>query len=281
MFDRFSRSWRLMKASASVLRQDKELMVFPLVSTIAALIVVGSFLAPIFAFGWVDQLEEGTAPVLVYGWLFLFYLVQYFVIFFFNTALVGAAMIRLEGGDPTVADGFRIASSKIVPILGYAAIAATVGMILRAVEQRLGFVGQWIAGLFGAAWTVASFLVVPVLVVENIGPIDAIRKSVALLRRTWGENIIGNVGVGVAFFLLYLLLGIATAAGIVLAIGTKSTVLIATVAGLAIASFVVLALVHAALSGIYSAALYRYAAVGESARGFESSALGEAFRPKK
>lgn len=281
MFDRFSRSWRLMKASASVLRQDKELMVFPLVSTIAALIVVGSFIAPIFALGWVDQLEEGTAPVLVYGWLFLFYLVQYFVIFFFNTALVGAAMIRLEGGDPTVADGFRIATSKLVPILGYAAIAATVGMILRAIEERMGFLGHWIAGLFGAAWTVASFLVVPVLVIENVGPIDAIKRSGALLKKTWGENIIGNVGVGAAFFLLYLLLGVMTFVGIGLALPAKSPVLVSTVAGLAVASFVVLALVHAALSGIYSAALYRYAAVGESAGGFEASTLGEAFRPKK
>ncbi|HET9483466.1 MAG TPA: DUF6159 family protein [Xanthomonadales bacterium] len=281
MFDRFSRSWSLLKASASVLKQDKELMVFPLVSTIAALIVIGSFAAPLFAFGWIDQVEEGTAPVLAYGWLFLFYLVQYFVIFFFNTALVGAAMIRLRGGDPTVADGFRIAFGRLGPILGYAVIAATVGMILRIAEQRLGVVGKWIAGLFGAAWTVASFLVVPVLVVENVGPIEAVKKSVELLKKTWGENIIGNVGVGLAFFLMYLLLGVAAAGGIALAVGMKNPTLVFTVIGLAIGCFVVLALVHAALSGIYAAALYRYAAEGDAGGAFEANALGQAFGPKK
>lgn len=280
MFDRFARSWNLMKASASVLRQDKELLVFPLVSTVAALIVIGSFVAPLFAFGWLDRMEEGTASPVVYAWLFLFYLVQYFVIFFFNTALVGAAMIRLRGGDPTVADGFRIAFSKIGPILGYAAIAATVGVILRVVEERLGIVGKWIAALFGAAWTIASFLVVPVLVVEDVGPVDAVKRSVALLKKTWGENIIGNAGVGLAFFVLYFLLIVAAGTALAFVAGTKNVTLIVTVAGLAVASFVILALVQAALSGIYAAALYRYAAEGEAGAAFDSNALGQAFRAK-
>ncbi len=280
MFDRFSRSWSLLKASASVLRQDKELMIFPLISTIAALIVVGSFIAPLFAFGWVDQLEEGTASVVVYAWLFVFYLVQYFVIFFFNTALVGAAMIRLRGGDPTVADGFRIAFSKIGPILGYAAIAATVGLILRAIEERLGIVGRWITGLLGAAWTVASFLVVPVLVAENVGPVDAVKKSVELLKKTWGENLIGNVGVGLAFFLIYLLVGLVFAGGIAFAISLKNTAMMFTIGGLAVGVIVVLALIQASLSGIYSAALYRYAAEGQGGAGFETQALSQAFRAK-
>lgn len=279
MFVRFARSWSLLKASASVLRQDKELMVFPLVSTIAALIVVGSFIAPIFAFGWIDQVDEGTPPVLLYAWLFLFYLVLYFVIFFFNTALVGAAMIRLCGGDPTVADGFRIAFGRIVPILGYAAIAATVGLLLRMIEERLGFIGRWIAGLLGAAWTVASFLVVPVLVVENVGPVDAVKKSVELLRKTWGENLIGNVGVGLAFFLVYLVLGLATAAAVAFAAGVDATLLMIVV-GFAVASFVVLALVQASLSGIYSAALYRYASEGDAGAAFAPNALEQAFRAK-
>lgn len=280
MFARFSRSWGLLKASASVLRQDKELMVFPLVSTIAALIVVGSFIAPVVAFGWIDQLDEGTQPVLLYAWLFLFYLVLYFVIFFFNTALVGAAMIRLRGGDPTVADGFRIAFGRIVPILGYAAIAATVGLLLRMVEQRLGIVGRWITGLLGAAWTVASFLVVPVLVVENVGPIDAVKKSVELLRKTWGENLIGNVGVGLAFFLMYFVLGLITTGAVAFAAGVSAS-LTMIVVGLAVTSFVVLALVHASLSGIYAAALYRYASEGDAGGAFASNALDQAFRAGK
>jgi hypothetical protein len=106
--------------------------------------------------------------------MFAFYLVQYFVMFFFNSALVGAAMIRLDGGDPTVGDGLRIARGKWLQILGYAAIAATVGMALRAVEQRAGFIGRIVVGLVGVAWTLATFLTVPVLVARDIGPIDAV-----------------------------------------------------------------------------------------------------------
>src|SRR5688572_7959731 len=148
MFGKFSRSWELIKASSSVLRQDKELLVFPLLSSIAAIVVALSFILPMVATGAFAQLHEGGElqpqhAVLAFG----FYLSQNFVIFYFNSALVGAAMIRLDGGDPTVSDGLRIANSKLGPILGYAAIAATVGIVLRMIEERLGVVGRWVVGL--------------------------------------------------------------------------------------------------------------------------------------
>ena len=105
MFARFSRSWSLIRASGSVLRQDKELMIFPLCSAIAALLIAASFIVPLLATGALERIDDGRPPagLLVLG--FLFYLSQYFVVFFFNAALVGAAMIRLDGGNPTVADG--------------------------------------------------------------------------------------------------------------------------------------------------------------------------------
>ena len=115
MFERFSRSWGLIKASAGVLSKDKELLVFPLLSGVCTLIVAAAFLLPAFGLGALDGLREGGMPVTAYVFAFLFYLVQYFVIFFFNSALVGAAMIRLDGGDPTLSDGLRIASGKLVP----------------------------------------------------------------------------------------------------------------------------------------------------------------------
>jgi hypothetical protein len=284
MFERFSRSWALVKASADVLRQDKELLVFPLVSTIATVIVGASFILPAIGMGLFEQAasarDSGTPPIGLMVWSFLLYLAQYFVIFFFNSALVGAAMIRLEGGDPTVGDGLRIASSKIVPILGYAAIAATVGMILRAIQERAGFVGRWIVGLLGVAWTIATFLVVPILVTRNVGPVDALKESATLLRKTWGESLIGNGGIGLAFGLVYFLL-IFLAAGLVFAAAaTQSVPLIVTVVLAFVAVFVLLALVHAALSGIYSAALYRYAAEGQGSGQFSAGVLADAFRHK-
>ncbi len=281
MFTRFTRSWELIKASGAVLRQDKELLLFPFFSAIATLIVAASFIVPLIATG---AFERSIAPgdeTSYMVFVFLFYLVQYFIIFFFNSALVGAAMIRLDGGDPTVRDGLRIASSKIVPIIGYAAIAATVGLILRIIEERAGFIGRWIAGLFGLAFTIATFLVVPILVTREVGPVDAVKESAVLLKKTWGENIIGNAGMGFVFVLFYL---VAAGIGFVFIFGAAQTghpTLIVPVIALVVLAIVALALVQAALQGVYSAALYRYATDGNVGESFSSALLGEAFRPKK
>ena len=278
---KFSRSWALAKASMGVLRSDKELLVFPLVSTAATLLVAASFVLPMFGLGLFRNLEaDGGMPAMFYPWLFCFYLVQYFVIFFFNTALVGAAMIRLDGGDPTVSDGLRIARSKWLPILGYAAIAATVGLLLRAVEQKAGFLGRIVIGLIGVAWTVATYMVVPVLVARDVGPIEAVKESATLLKDTWGENIIGNGGIGLAFGFANLALMLVAAAVVVLLVMQHMLVLAVVVAGLALLAVLLLALVQSALAGIYSAALYRFAVQGDAPSGFDAVVLRDAFQRK-
>ena len=280
MFERFSRSWGLIKASAGVLAKDKELLVFPLLSAVCTLIVAAAFVLPAFGMGALDGLREGGMSPTAYVFAFLFYLVQYFVIFFFNSALVGAAMIRLDGGDPTLSDGLRIASSKALPILGYAAIAATVGMILRAIQERAGFLGKLVAGFLGVAWTLASFLVVPVLVSRNIGPIDAVKESAVLLKKTWGENLIGQGGVGLVFGLIFFGLIIVGGGGIVAVAMTGNGMLTGLVVAVVIVALLLAALVQAALSGIYSAALYRYAVGAGDSEGFDVQLLGQAFRTK-
>lgn len=281
MFERLSRSWGLIKASAGVLAKDKELLVFPLLSAACTLLVAAAFLLPALGLGALDGLRSGGGvSFAAYLLAFLFYLAQYFVIFFFNTALVGAAMIRLDGGDPTLRDGLRIASGKLVPILGYAAIAATVGMLLRAVQERAGFIGKLVSGALGVAWTLASFLVVPVLVTRDIGPIDAVKESALLLKKTWGENLIGQGGVGLVFGLLFFVLALVGVAAIVAAALTGSGTLIVLVVALVIAALLLAALIQAALSGIYSAALYRYAVGEGGSEGFDAQLLGQAFRAK-
>ena len=280
MFARLSRSWSLIKASAGVLAQDKELLVFPLLSAICTLLVVAAFVLPALGLGALDGLRSGGVSVAMYVLGFLFYLVQYFVIFFFNSALVGAALIRLDGGDSTLRDGLRIASSKWVSILGYAAIAATVGLILRSLQERAGWLGRIVVGFLGVAWTVASFLVVPVLVSRDVGPLDAIKESALLLKKTWGENLIGQGGVGLVFSLIFVAMTVLGALAIVGAAMSGSGVVIGLVVALVVIAFLLAALIHAALSGIYSAALYRYAVGQEASTGFDGQLLQRAFAVK-
>jgi hypothetical protein len=277
MFDRLARSWTLVKASAAVLRSDKELLLFPVISAVATLLVAASFAVPVFGLRLFEGGEIGPLGAVV-G--FLFYLCQYFVIFFFNTALVGAALIRLEGGDPTVADGLRIARSKVGVILGYAAIAATVGLLLRAASERAGVFGRILIGLLGMAWTVGTFLVVPVLVTRDVGPIDAVKESMTLLKRTWGENVAGNVGIGLAFGLLTGLVVVASIAMVfgAAALGGGKLALVAII--LAVMAIAGVAVVQAALSGVYAAAVYRYAVDGQAPQGFAGEQLQAAFRLK-
>jgi len=277
MFEKFSRSWELVKASASVIRSDKELLLFPVFSGIAAMILIATFAVPVFSLELFAKGNEVLAGILG----FIFYFCMFSITFFFNSALVGAALIRLEGGDPTLADGFGAARARIGAILGYAAIAATVGLLLSALKNKdNNILVRMVASGMGVAWTLATFLVVPVLVAEDLGPIEALKKSVALLKRTWGENAIGNVGIGTVFGLLMVL---AIIASVVLVFGAAavSPKLAILVGVLAILAIVMLGIVQSALSGIYSAALYRYATDGAAPAGFEGTSIATAFSPKR
>src|SRR5690606_30116310 len=274
MSGRCSRSWELVKASASVLRSDKELMLFPVISGLASLVVLATFLLPMALLG---LFAEGFGlGAVVLG--FLFYFCQYAVVIFFNSALVAAAMIRLEGGDPTLADGFNAAKARIPAILGYAVIAATVGVLLQSLKNsKNNFIVRLIGSGLGVAWTLATFLVVPVLVSRDVGPIDALKESVALFKRTWGESAIGTVGIGAAFWVI--------TTGTVLA-GVLLTVLAAQawmglailVGGLFFILVLLLGVFQSALGAVYSAALYRFATTGEGPRAFRDLHLEQAIR---
>ena len=275
---RFGRSWALVKLCWQVLQQDKELIVFPIVSTIAVLIVTASFVVPgIFTGFWQGISENGTS-IGLWVLIILFYLVEYLVIIFFNAALVSAALIRLEGGDPTLGDGLRGAWSHIGAILGYAAIAATVGLVLQLLRERAGFAGAIIAALGGMAWNIVTFLVIPVLVVEGVGPIAAIKRSAGLLKKTWGEQVIGSAGIGLVFGLLGLAVGVVGIALGVLLMSAAAALGIAVIAVTVIAVMVV-SLLGATLHGIYSAAVYEYA-VGGATGDFDRDTLANAFRHK-
>lgn len=282
MFERFGRSWSLVKASASVLKEDKELLLFPLISTAALVLVMACFALPVFGLAAIDGITrpDGSTSPLAYGIAFLFYVTQYFVIFFFNTALVGAALMRLDGGKPTFRDGLAIASSRFGSILGYAIIAATVGMILRAIQERVGIIGKIVVGIIGIGWSLATYLVVPVLAARDVGPIEAVKESATLLKETWGENVIGQAGIGLAFGLIMMLVIFAGIALVILAVATHSVAVIVLAVVVTVLALGITVLIQSALAGIYSAALYRYATTGESSVGFTADTMKLAFAPK-
>ncbi len=278
---RLSNSWELVKASWRVLKADKELIIFPIVSTIGTIIVTVLFAIPMAFAGIFDHITNDQIGIgeMIVG--FAFYLIMYFVVIFSNTALVGAALIRLRGGDPTLRDGFNIAVDHLPQILGYAAISATVGVILRAIQERGGIVGKIAGGLLGMAWNVITYLVVPILVVENVGPVEAVKRSTGYLKRTWGEQLIGNFSIGLVFGLLtvaaVLVIGvpvmiIAAATGSAVLIGLGVLLIVLLVAGIS--------LISSTLNGIYVAALYQYASEGATSSYFSPDMIQGAFRQK-
>jgi hypothetical protein len=284
MFARLSNSWELVKASVAVLRDDKELIIFPIISTIGVLLVTISFALPMIFAGVFDSIisgQENNAGVISFIVAFIFYFAQYFVIIFFNSALIGAAMIRLRGGDPTLSDGFRIALSNIGSIFGYALIASTVGIILRTISERSNILGRFVVSLIGLTWNLATFLVVPVLVVEETGPFDAVKRSAQLLKRTWGEQIVGNLSIGVFFGVLTIaVIFLIIAPSIYIMIALENPALLIAMGVLLVAALVLTSLVSSTLSGIYAAAVYRFAAEGETGGYFQPELVQNAFRRK-
>jgi hypothetical protein len=276
-----SNSWELVKASAGVLREDKELLIFPILSGIGVILITAGFIVPFIVGGMFDTMfsEELQIGSILIG--FLYYVVQYTVIFFANTALVGAATIRLKGGDPTVRDGIQIATKNFLNILGYALIAATVGIILKQLSERSKGGSKFLVNLLGMGWNILTFLVVPVLAVEGVGPIEAIKRSGEMLKRTWGEQITGSFGLGAVSglaFVVVLVVGGGLAALIFYL--ELSMTLFFVVAAFVVLALVLLGLVSSTLDGIYTAAVYQYAKTGEVGGFFEDKLVKEAFRLK-
>ncbi|MDQ3703752.1 MAG: DUF6159 family protein [Chloroflexota bacterium] len=287
MFNTLSRSWSLVKASYNVLRSDPELMVLPFVSMLGVVLVSIVFFVPAYFTGLLDGVGrngEGLSSQDILGLvvLFLYYLVMYTVIIFSNVALVGAAMMRLRGEDPTVRDGIRIAMQHLPQIVGYAAISATVGLVLKVVRDQDNIVGKIVAAVVNVAWNVVTFLVIPVLVVENVGPVEGIKRSTALLRKTWGEQLVGNGGVGLVLglitFAVILVVGVPL---FFLAVTSNSAALMFLVVAVIVLLVMAISLFGAALNGVFQAALYNYASTGTAGQGFEEHLVRDAFRSKQ
>jgi uncharacterized protein DUF6159 len=280
--DRIGRSWDLVGQSFAVLRSDKELLFLPVVSAgfslsfsaiilgISALIYRPEILTLLATRPARPQLPQG-----MYACLFIFYLMNYSIVIFFNVVLVSIASDRLRGGHATLNDGLQIAWQRKGRIFQWAFLAATVGILLRALEDRLGWLGRMIVGWIGVAWSLATYFVAPILAAEDIGPMEALYRSAGIFKETWGEELVGGFSFGLIFFFLAI-------PGIVLIFGAATLGKPAAIGGvlLAVIYWLLLSVVSAAVQGVFTAALFQYATTKEVPAGFNRQDFLDAWRPK-
>jgi len=288
----FSRSFALVKSSWHVLRQDKELMALPVLATVTSILLTLPLLGGAlvgFSSGNVAQSSAATDTTTTLGagdivgliLLGLAYFVGAYVVIFFQAALVLAANERMSGGNPTLSTALAAAWENKGRVASWALISATVSLVLQAVQEKAGFIGRLVVGALGLAWALVTIMVLPVLVIEKVGVKEAFTKSADAFKRTWGESMVGNGGIGLVSFLLglavvavslpFILLGANGSNGLLLGLG----IVILIVGILAVSIF------SAALNGVFRTALYRYAILGDEFGGFTHEQISGAFKPKK
>lgn len=287
--DKFSRSWALLKESWAVLKENKTLAVFPIISGISCILVLATFVGSFFAIpGLRDVLNQNkqidqATQVALYVLAFVYYFVNYFVIVFFNTALVSCAIMHFRGHKATFGDGISAAMARLPQILGWALLSATIGIILKAIEERFEWIGAFVADILGMVWTAVTYLVVPILAVEKLGPIAATKRSAQLLKECWGEGLITNFGLGLIGFLLYLPGFLLIAAGIALGVmapGKPNFALMFAVIGIGILYLLTVGIVMSTLQQITVAGLYLYAAEQQAPAAFSQELMEGAFTRK-
>ena len=268
------RSYAIFRESLGVLRQDKEILIFPLLSGI---VTIFAFLTIVFAghaAGMFAHLGSRNDP-LPYIVMFTWYFVSWFIVLFFNVAVVHCASMRLKGGDPTIADGLRASMQHLGRIAVWALISATVGIILRTIAERSKLIGRIVAGIVGGAWAVATYFIVPVMIFENRTVLDSVKQSTNLIKKTWGESLAGAGGIGV-FTMLLALAGLALPVAAFFISPTAAFIAL----GVMVVYWIALAIMTAALSGIFRTALYLYATEGRTPPGFSPEFVQNAFAAK-
>jgi hypothetical protein len=206
-FDRLSNGWTLAINSFKVLKENKQLIVFPVLSGISLVLIMGSFvLVFLGANGWSDENVEDPGTVGNYLSLFLFYLVNYFIVVFFNMGLIHCTRLYFRGEEVSINAGLRFSLSRIGTIFSWAVFAATVGTILRIIQEESGFIGKIITGIIGIVWNIATFFVVPVIAYEGLGPIAAFKRSSQLMKQKWGESLGATFSFGLIQFLAMIVL---------------------------------------------------------------------------
>ncbi|HEX5989764.1 MAG TPA: DUF6159 family protein [Solirubrobacterales bacterium] len=270
---RIKRGWGLTKKSWGLLREHPELIRFPLYGAVATTLLAIVFLGPGLYLFDQDQ-PAGAIPLIVIG-----VYVLSFVGFYFSVGLAACADMIFRGQQATVSDGLAVSRSRIAQISGWAAVSAAISLLMGLLENQGGTLGQIAARLVGMAWTLVTFLAVPVIAIEGTGPFETIKRSASLFRERWGQQITGNIAIGAAVFLLGVLpAAVLIVAGIVLWSSASFLGALLVVIGALVLAIALL--VSRALNGIFGVALYRYALDGEVVGGFSQEDLESAVKVK-
>jgi hypothetical protein len=275
---RIQRGWALTKQSFRVLRDDRSLLLFPIISIPVAVAATAIVMGPGVALYTADNQE---AILIAFGIVTLYVLT--FVTVFFNVALAAAASTGLSGGDSTVGEGLRAARGRLGVIAAWALVQTVVGVIISAIQSATNesVVGRILGGLVSFAWSAATFFVVPVIALEGVGPKDAFKRSVSLLRERWGEGVVGAASATGAVFLIALLPLLALGGGGYALINSGQDVGGGVLFGLAGVIFVIAVLIGSTVSAIFRVALYRFATDGTAVGGFDPLQMQAAFGPKR
>jgi Family of unknown function (DUF6159) len=270
---RIKRGWGLTKKSWTLLNENRELLRFPLYGAIATIVPAIVFLGPgLYLF---DQDElAGAIPLVVIGVYALSV-----IGFFFSVALAACADMIFRGQQASVGDGLAVARERFPQICGWAAVNTAISAVMGVLENQGGIGGQIAARLVGMAWSLVTFLAVPVIAIEGTGPFSTIQRSASMFRQRWGQQITGNIAIGGAVFLFGMLPAILLiVAGA--AVWSSASFLGAILVVVGALLFAVSMLISKALSGIFGVALYRYALDGEAVGGFTAEDLESAVRTK-
>jgi hypothetical protein len=293
-FGKVQRSAELFKQAWSVLRSDPALMLFPIISAAATLAVLASFAIPVllspelqgsFESLGTDRAKDASAdpaasPLPALLLMFAFYFVTSFVTIFFNAALLGAADLKFRGEPTGVSAGLKVAISRLPQILAWTVVSAVIGTVLRAIEERVGIVGRIMIAFAGAAWAIASYFAIPAIVVDGVGPIEALRRTVRTIKATWGEGLVVAIGFGFIGFLISMLAALLIVGGACAGVVTGSWALGGAILLAGIVLLLAWAVVATTLRSIVQMALYRYAVNGAVSGGFEQHSLQAAFAKK-
>jgi Family of unknown function (DUF6159) len=290
MFERIGRGWGMAKASWAVIKLHPKLLLLPIFSGIAFLALMTAIGVSVFAGSKSDYVRHLTDTLrhdepVVYAAFFAFYFACTFIIVFFNSALVFCALESFAGKEPSLRKGLATAAGRLPQILAWSFVAATVGLILNALQNflkdKLGFLGALLGGIGELAWGVVTYFVVPVLVVDGVGPIEAVKRSSGILRRTWGETAGGEGGLGAISLLL--MLPVILVIGFVAAVGRGLNADAATVvvlASIVVPYVLALTVVFTALGTIFRTGTYIYATTGKAPSSMDPALLQAAFRKK-